>query len=128
MSIETILERNDAWLKEFDQYADKQKAPLLYVDMQSPSVNKLFNELSDRLTREKRAFMHQRLYNDVPDIYVEKEMLQEYLLTLQSKSTPPLTPKSWSFTLCVPQTPVKIEPMIHAYHIDRINKQLPYYE
>lgn len=128
-TIETILDRNEAWIKEFDQYADQQKAPLLYVDMQSPSVNRLFNELSDRLTREKRAFMHQHLRNAVPDINVEKEMLQEYLHTLKSESTPPLTPKtkSRSFTLCVPQTPVKIEPMLHAYHIDRINRQLAYY-
>lgn len=129
-NIETILDRNEAWIKEFDQYADQQKAPLLYIDMQSPSVNQLFAELSDRLTREKRIFLHQRLRNAVPDIASEKEMLQAYLHTLQSESTLPLTPKtkSRSFTLCVPQNPIKIEPMIHAYHIDRINRQLPYYD
>jgi hypothetical protein len=131
MSIETILDRNEAWIKEFDQYADQQKAPLLYIDMQSPSVNQLFAELSDRLTREKRVFLHQHLRNAVPDIASEKEMLQAYLHTLQSESTSPLTPKtkSRSFTtLCVPQTHIKIEPMLHAYHIDRINRQLAYYE
>jgi len=126
-SIETILERNDAWLTKFDKYADQQKAPLLYVDMQSPCVNQLFSDLSDRLNREKFTFMHQHLQKEVPDIAAEKEILQTYQKILQSEPIAS-SAKSLSFTrLCVPQNPKKVEPMIHAYHIDRINRQLAYY-
>ena len=124
--IGTILDRNEAWLKEFDQYAQEQKAPLLYVDMQSPSVNKLFFDLAQKLDAEKRVFMRERLQQDVPEFLAEKEMLQTYRRIIQSESKPPPPPKPiLSKYMCFKKNVIIIEPV---NYIDRINRQLPYYE
>ena len=127
--IGTILDRNEAWLKEFDQYAQEQKVPLLYVDMQSPSVNKLFSELAQRLEKERHSFMQKRLKESGPDLLSEKELLHVYLRILQLNSTP--KPKSGvSKYMCFRKKEIlknecKIVPI---NNIDRIHTQLPYYD
>lgn len=125
---EIILERNDAWIKEFDIYADQQKSPLLNIDMQSPSVNRIFSALVKKLDAEKRDFMRQKLQQNVPDFLAEKEMLETYQRTILSESTSPpqRQPKSGvSKYMCFKKNHCKIAPL---NDIDRINKQLPYYE
>jgi hypothetical protein len=132
MSIESVLARNEAWLKEFDQYAQIQKAPLLYIDMQSPSVNRIFSTLVQKLDAEKRDFMRQKM-NMVPDCLAEKEMLQTYHRIIMSESTslPQEQPQTGvSKYMCFfnrgfPKNVGKIAPL---NDIDHINRQLPYYE
>jgi len=133
MSIESVLARNEAWLKEFDQYAQMQKAPLLNIDMQSPSVNRIFSELVQKLDAEKRDFMRQKLQQNVPDCLAEKEMLQTYHRIIMSESTflPEQQHQSGvSKYMCFfnrgfHQNVGKVAPL---NDIDRINRQLPYYE
>lgn len=124
-NIETVLQRNDAWLKEFDMYAAAKKAPLLYVDMQSPSVNRMFSELVQKLETEKREFMRQKLQQNVHDILAEKEMLETYQRIILSESRSPPKPKLSKY-MCFRKK--EIRKINTVNYFDRINKQLPYYE
>jgi hypothetical protein len=124
-NIETVLQRNEAWLKEFDMYAAAKKAPLLYVDMQSPSVNHMFSELVQKLETEKRTFMLQRLQQNVPDVLAEKEMLQTYQRIILSESRSPPKPKLSKYMCFRRKETGKINTV---NYFDRIKQQLPYYD
>jgi hypothetical protein len=129
--IHSIIKRNEEWLFEFNLYAKKQKEPLLYVDMQSPSVNQLFQELEKRLDTEKNVFMYNKMLENVKDMVTEKKMLESYQQIILSASKSLNSKKSSeSFAPNLPcfskkECKIDIDPM---HYIDRINAQLPYYD